>query len=139
MSLPPWGLDNQELMTAARSRLGGEVDIPGLLKDKGYEDNASANPKNASIQSMIQKRIDGSTFHSEGGVDLDCLEDSDVYVDLGDDPDEELSTALDALVRDGRQHGLNEDGCARLTAILKKRKSVFGSGWENPLQPTSRQ
>ena len=67
------GLDNQELMTAARSRLGREVDVPGLLKDKGYDDNASANPKNASIQCMIQKRIDGSTFHTQGGVDLDCL------------------------------------------------------------------
>ena len=50
------GLDNQELMTAARSRLGREFDVPRLLKDKGYEDNASANPKNPSMHSMLQER-----------------------------------------------------------------------------------
>ena len=65
-------------------------------------------------------------------MDLDCLEDSEVYVDIGDDPDEELSNALDAMVRDGRQHGLSEDRCTPLTEFLKKHKSVFISGWENP-------
>lgn len=65
-------------------------------------------------------------------MEVDCLEDSDVYVDLGEDPDEDLSTALDALVRDGRNNGLNDDGFTRLTVILKQHKSVFGPGWEIP-------
>ena len=36
------------------------------------------------------------------------------------------------MVRDGRQHGLSEDRCTPLTEFLKKHKSVFISGWENP-------
>lgn len=69
-------------------------------------------------------------------MEVDFLEDGDVYVYLREESDEDLSTALDALVRDGRNNGLSDDGCTRLAAILKQYKSVFGSGWELPPQPT---
>lgn len=139
--LAAMGLDNQELMTAARDRLGSEVDVPGILKDKGYEDNACANPKTPSIHSMLQQRERAlcSTFHSEGCAEVDCLEESDVYVDLGDDPEEDLTAALDCLVQDGKKFGLSDEGCTRLTALLKQHRSVFDCGWENLHQPTCHQ
>lgn len=47
------GLDNQEIMTPARDRLESEVDAPGILKEKRYEDNARANTRKHSVPSLL--------------------------------------------------------------------------------------
>lgn len=70
---------------------------------------------------------------------MDCLEDRDVYVELGDDPGEDLSAALDALVQDSKTCGFSEAGCKRLSVTLELHRSVFDFGLENPHQPTCNQ
>ena len=66
--LAAMGLDNQEVINAARDRLKSEVDVPGILKDKGYEDSATANPKKPFVHSIFRQRDQTpcSTYHSEG-------------------------------------------------------------------------
>ena len=36
----------------------------------------------------------GSTFHQDGGTEEDVLENSDIYVELGEDPIQELNVLL---------------------------------------------
>lgn len=74
------GSYNQELMTAACDRLGSDVDVLEILKDKECKENVCANPKPSSIHSMLQQRDRAlcNTFHSQGCVEVDCLEVSDV-------------------------------------------------------------
>lgn len=48
----------------------------------------------------------GSTFHSQGANEMDALEDSDVYLDLGDDPPEDLDFALKGSVKQAKENGL---------------------------------
>ena len=80
----------------------------------------------------------GSTFHSEGGGEDDHLEDSNFYVDLGEDSPDELKKAVANLVEDARNNGLSDAGSERLTRMLRKYP-IFGFGWEKPRQPTYRQ
>ena len=91
------GLDTKELMTAARDRLGSEVDVPVILKEKGYEDKASANPKKNSIHSILLQRDQTlcGTYQSEGYAEMDFVAESDVCVDLGDDPEEDWVGSID--------------------------------------------
>lgn len=130
------GLDNRLLMAAACDRNNGVLNIPDMLRRANLD---GANAAAGSIHSLLYERglEYGSTYHSGGGADADMLEDSDVYVDLGDDPKEDLDQALKKKVDEAISNGLSSDGGARLTALLSRYKSVFGFGWESPYQPTS--
>ena len=44
----------------------------------------------------------GSTFHQDRGLDEDALEDSDMYVDLGEDLVTDLEGILSELTKRGR-------------------------------------
>lgn len=76
---------------------------------------------------MLQKRnVEyGSTFHRHGCTEEDKLEDSDIYVDLGEDTPEELKAAFAARVDQARENGLSEAGTVKLAALLQKHKKVF--------------
>lgn len=65
------------------------------------------------------------TFHSQGGGEEDSMDDSDVYVDLGEDPVEDLEAALASRVEDARRAGMTEGGLATLAALLKKHQHIF--------------
>ena len=67
----------------------------------------------------------GSTFHQDGGVEHDALEDSDVYLDRGEDPVKELECILSEKVNEARKAGISEEGSRRLAGLLKKYQSVF--------------
>jgi len=69
---------------------------------------------------------------------VDGLEDSNVYVDMGEDDPGELKAALAGLVKDAKQNGLSPSGVNRLTRILPTYP-VFGFGWGNHRQPTCHQ
>ncbi|PXF44743.1 hypothetical protein BWQ96_05502 [Gracilariopsis chorda] len=128
------GLDNRTLMAAACDRHDGVLNIPKLL-EKAQAD--AQTPIEGSIHSILQSRAfeHGSTYHSTGGAEEDMLEESDVYVGLGEDPKEDLEAALDGKVEKARANGLSTSGASRLTRLFKKYKQVFDFGWENSRQP----
>eukprot|EP00171_Calliarthron_tuberculosum_P002686 IDg2686t1 len=142
------GIDNRVLLAAARDRLGGIVNVPELLKKAGYSDDPCAT-RNGSIQSILRERgLDwGSTYHSHGGAEYDTLDESGVYVDLGEDTPEELDEALMKIIADATENGLSEAGVSRLRNLLHKFRKVFRirlgsldfvSGyWQLPLDPES--
>ena len=67
----------------------------------------------------------GTTFHSDCGTEEDMLEDSDVYVDLGEDSPEELDMALSERLSEARKSGLSDIGAQKLKNIIDKHKQVF--------------
>ena len=120
-TLKALGLDNRALLEASCDKYGGTVDVPELLGKLASEDNPQ-NRTTGDIQSLMSaaKAQWGSTFHQDGGAEEDALEDSDVYVDLGDDPIEDLEAMLEQRVEEARAAGISEKGSKRLTTLLKK-------------------
>ena len=53
------------------------------------------------------------------------LEESDVYIDLGEDTPKELATALEARIQDAADNGMSPQGITKLTALLHAHKDIF--------------
>lgn len=117
------GLDNRVLLATASDRFKGVVDVPDLLDTQDKRDSAA----DGSIHSLLQRHTFefGSTFHSQGGTEEDKLEDSDIYIDLGEDTPDKLDTALHERVQQARANGMSEAGCDRLSNLFEKYHSVF--------------
>ena len=134
------GMDNRVLMAAARDRLGSVVDVPALFGRQGLENTPCAGSSSSIHGILAQRRLESSsTFHSAGVSEEDGLEDADVYIDLGDDSDQDLELALAGMIEKARDSGLTETGARRLRSLLSRYKAVFESGWGSPDQPTSSQ
>ena len=103
------GLENRVLMAAACDRINCVLNIPEMLRRASLDD---ANAAAGSIHRFLYGRglEHGSTYHSAAGVDDEMLEESDVYVDLGDDPNENLDHALKAKVGEAVSNGLSPSG-----------------------------
>ena len=67
----------------------------------------------------------GTTFHSDCGTEEDMLEDSDVYVDLGEDSPEERDMALPETLSGARKSGLSDIVAQKLKKFIDKHKQVF--------------
>lgn len=57
--------------------------------------------------------------------DDDGIDESDVYIDLGEDTEEELQAALNSLVQQAQENGLSSQGLSTLRQILLKHRKVF--------------
>ncbi len=53
------------------------------------------------------------------------MEDSNVYVDLGEDPEADLSAALRKRIREARDCGMSPEGLQKLESILKRFRTIF--------------
>lgn len=53
---------------------------------------------------------------------MDGLENDDVYIDMGEGPDEDLVKELWTRVKEARANGISEDGAKELRRILFKHK-----------------
>ena len=117
------GLDNRALLAAACDRYNGVLDIPSMLEHHRQEDNSTEK----SVFSLLRERAmaSSSTFHSQGGFEDDYLEDSNVYIDLGDDPLDDLRAALALRVVEARAEGMSAEGCNELSELLKEYEQVF--------------
>ena len=134
------GLSNKKLLAIACDRYKGYVDIAEELGKAGKQNSACASAANGSIRSLLRENEGfGSSYHGTGDMSSDGLGDTDVYVDLGKDTPEELSTALKKQLETARANGLSEKGCSNLENPLTEYRSIFEYGWENPPQPTSNQ
>ena len=64
-------------------------------------------------------------FHSDGGMESDNLDDAQVYIDLGEDPVEELRQELWTRVEEAKEGGLSPTGANRLEDLLEEHLSIF--------------
>ena len=55
----------------------------------------------------------------------DCLDERNMYIDLGDDPEEEPSNFLDEAVQHAINAGLSFEGARDLREIINRNRSVF--------------
>ena len=120
------GLDNEELLAAVCDRHDGVVCVPELI-EKLKEDESIQNSDSGEVKSLINAMTKhfGTTFHSDCGTEEDMMEDSDVYVDLGEDSPEELDMALSERLSESRKSGLSDIGAQKLKNIIDKHKQVF--------------
>lgn len=135
------GLDNCKLLAIACDRNNGYIDIEEAMREAGTLNEVCAGAAAGSICGILSTHRSeyGSTFHSQGDEGSDFLQDSDVYVDLGEDTPEKLDETLASQVEKARSNGLTDINCARLKDLLGRYRSIFGCGWENPHQPLSNQ
>lgn len=134
------GKDNKILMQAAADRLDVVAHMPTLRATKfnemsGIQAVDLAEEPEAQKGSRVAAVLDGPAFHSEGGAEFDALEDSDVYIELGEDDPKELQKALQESAAAAREAGMTEQETTRLRKLLNDYESVFGLGWEKPHQP----
>lgn len=108
------GCSNKVMLQSIADAQNGEIDV----SDNPNEEKATSHPK-------IQVLMEGSTYHSAGGIENDGLEEDDVYVDIGEDSEEDLIAELEKRIEDARKKGISEKGAARLRDILFKHKSTF--------------
>lgn len=108
------GINNENMLAAACDRHNGVIDT----SEMNQELNAQKDEK---ICSLIEEAV----YHSAGGTDCDGLEEEDVYIDIGDDIEDDLVKELEARVHEARDKGLSERGANRLREILFKHKPIF--------------
>lgn len=133
------GVNNRVLLAAVADRAGSVIDVTEALQSASQSD-APCREYPVGIESMLKyfEYGYGSTYLSEGGVEEDCLKESNVYVDRGEYKTMELEKELDVIVDDARKNGLSEQSADRFADIIQ-RYPVFGCGCEKPLQPWCRQ
>ena len=113
------GLDNRSLLEAACDKFGGTVDVPELL-EKRLSENGTQNRTTGTTQSPtgFAREQWGSTFHQDGGMEEDALEDIDVFVDLGEDPIQELDVLLQERVAEAITAGMSQSGSEKFKNLL---------------------
>ena len=117
------GFDNRVLLAGATERFNGSVDVPENLQKQKRVDAALGG----SIHIVLQRRNQdfGSTFHSHGSTQEDKLEDSNIYIDLGEDVPEDLDVALAARVEQACANGMSIEGSKKLADIIQQHKQIF--------------
>ena len=116
------GCDNRALLSAACDKHSGVINVPEALRK--YQEDPS-NKHNGTVAAMFS--MQSGVHHSEGGLDgHDMLDDSDIYIDLGEDDPNELSAALAEAIRKAKTNGLSTAGAERLESLFEKYRSIFG-------------
>ena len=64
-------------------------------------------------------------YHSHGIGEENHLEETDIYIDLADDPEEDLDEYLINMVQDARGNGLSGKGCQKLERFLVSFRNIF--------------
>lgn len=67
---------------------------------------------------------------------MDGLRDAHVYIDLGDDSDEDQYAALARMMEKSRESVMTVEGARRLFALFEGHKTIFEFGWASLDQPT---
>ena len=107
------GLVNETLLNAAYDKFNGVFDA-----------SHNKNAQNGSICSLVSSADNMSTFHSSGN-DEGHEEPEEMYLDIGENTDEEVREALDNRVSEARQAGLSVKGAERLRKLLETNRQIF--------------
>lgn len=86
-------------------------------KHDGSIDNEKITQETNSKTATVATLLTESVFHSAGGVEGDGLDNEKVYVDVGDDSDENLMSKL-KKVDERKRIDTSVEGLHRLSGIL---------------------
>lgn len=81
----------------------------------------NTTPSKLIISSLLTELF----YHSSGGAEDDGLCADDVYIDLGEDSEEDLNQALSDRCDEALQNGLSTNGVSKLHTFFAKNKSIF--------------
>lgn len=113
------GCDNKAMLLAACDKNDGVINVPKALS----ADAETRSLPSGTVASLLSER-DGIS-HSQDGAEEDDLDESGVYIDIGEDPQEDLDAALEQAVATAKQQGLSDDGAKELDRIIQKHKQIF--------------
>lgn len=118
------GCDNRAMLSAACDQHDGVINVPEALNADAKARQATGTP--AMIAALMGNHDPrAGIYHSRGGDEQDNLDNSGVYIDLGDDPPEALDAALDKAVERAQENGISDAGAAELRAMLNEYRAVF--------------
>lgn len=107
---------NRALLATACDKNQGVINVPQAL--------ASDTAARAAKGTIAALPGDG-VFHSDEGGELDALEESNVYIDIGEDPESKRDEALEASVQKAGKNGLSVKAKAELRRIISKNRQIF--------------
>ena len=97
------------------------INIDSLLKS-AEEKTSEVGPKTvASVMNATQMDI----YHSQGIDEEDHIEETDIYIDLDDDPEEDLDETLMNMVQEAKGSGLSEKDCQKLERLMVSFRKIF--------------
>lgn len=111
------GCDNKAMLAASCDKNDGVINIPEAL---------AADKAARASKGTIAALVDGGVFHSdEGGEEVDALDESGVYVDIGEDSEKDRDAELESAVQRAQQQGLSDSGANTLRQIIDKHRAIF--------------
>lgn len=110
------GCNNRVLLSAACDQNDGVINAPDQLKKYAAE-----VPTKGSIAAIMSSGV----YHSAGGDENDGLQEDDVYIDLGEDEESELTKALGERLQEASENGISPNGLTKLRNIVFKHKQIF--------------
>ncbi|CAN8071777.1 unnamed protein product [Agarophyton chilense] len=112
------GCDNKAIIAAACDKNNGEINIPDALE-------TDAKNRRAQEKGTIASIMKSGMYHSTAAEGDDGLEDTKVYIDLGEDDPQVLEDTLKTRVQEAKQNGMSAQGVQELADLLHEFKSVF--------------
>eukprot|EP00737_Agarophyton_chilense_P000949 gb/GEZJ01001057.1/.p1 GENE.gb/GEZJ01001057.1/~~gb/GEZJ01001057.1/.p1 ORF type:complete len:583 (-),score=92.79 gb/GEZJ01001057.1/:1849-3597(-) len=112
------GCDNKAILAAACDQHNGIINIPEALE-------RDSNLRHAQGSGTIASLLQSGTFHSSATEGDDGLEDTNEYIDLGDDDQSVIDEGVSNLVDKAKENGMSENGIVKLANLVEKYKQVF--------------
>lgn len=112
------GCDNKAIIAATCEKNDGVINVPEVLE-------ADAKKRRAETEGTIASIMKTGVYHSTATEGDGGLEDTQVYIDLGDDDPQVLDEALKKRVDEAKQNGMTQRGAEKLTSLLDEFKQVF--------------
>lgn len=110
------GCNNLTLQAAACDKNNGVVNIPEVLCKQQRE---------GSEHGFISAFLMEGVFHSGRGDENNVLSDEYIYIDSGDDKEQESDDAVDSGIKEAKNNGMFREGAMILRKIISENKLVF--------------
>ena len=126
--LKAMGIDNNVLIGTVMDRKNLVVNAQQPLshEEGGDHKEAAASVASGVIYILLNTKYqETGTLHCEGGLEDEKVENSDVYIALGEDASGEVNRALAAAVEEAKRNRLSQNGASRLVGLLNEYKNVF--------------
>lgn len=108
------GLDAEKALEAACDKFNGDVDLSALLPETDYKEGSVARLVSGIFRADALVE-DNASFESE----------ENSWLDLGEDKEQEISTAFRKLVQDALLEGMSMEGAVELEELLNQYRDVF--------------
>eukprot|EP00171_Calliarthron_tuberculosum_P022868 IDg22868t1 len=114
------GINTRQLLEAASDQNNGIIDVKKILQNHEQKSENANNP--TSLASLLRDGV----FHRDGGTESDFLEESNVYINIGEDSAEDLEIGLNKCIDVAKHNDLSANGVEKLTKMVKEDfRNVF--------------